>query len=96
MASNHPLALSALNPRQTLFDAVEEPQFMAPLDHALANSHTDISPWMCARDWIDADVNHVTSTVQVFTASTRCAEIEDVNFGADMIYQVRLIVMIFK
>ena len=69
---------------------------MTPLDHALANSHTDISPWTCPRDWINADVNHITSSLQVFAASTQSAEIENANFGGDMIYQVRLIVTIFK
>jgi hypothetical protein len=69
---------------------------MAPLDRALANSQVDISPWTCTRDWIDADVDHVTSTIQVFVASTQNTEIEDADFGGDMIYQVRLIIMIFK
>ena len=82
--------------QQILLDTVDEPQFMAPLDRALVSSHTDMSPWTCPRDWIDADVNHIRSTIQVFAASTQSAEIEDANFGGDMIYQVRLIVTIFK
>jgi len=69
---------------------------MAPLDYALAKSHTDISPWMCPRDLIDADVNHITSTIQVFVTSTQSAEIENANFGGEMIYQVCLILTIFK
>lgn len=69
---------------------------MAPLDYALANFHTDILPWTCARDWIDADINHITSAIQVLVVSTQRAEIENAHFGGDMIYQVRLIVPIFK
>ena len=84
------------HPQPVILDTVEEPNFMAPLDHALANSHTDISPWTYPRDWIDADVNHITSTLQAFVTSMQSAEIENANFGGDMIYQVRLTVMIFK
>ena len=69
---------------------------MAPLDRALVSSHTDMSPWTCPREWIDADINHITSTIQVFAASMQSAETENVNFGGDMIYQVCLIVTIFK
>lgn len=69
---------------------------MAQLDHALGNSRVDIFPWMCPREWIDADVNHITSMIQVFVASMQSAEIEDANFGGEMIYQVHLMVMIFK
>ena len=64
---------------------------MVPLDHALGNSQMDISPWKCARDWIDVDVCHVTSTIQAFLASTQSAEIEVVNFGGEMVHQAHLI-----
>jgi hypothetical protein len=94
MASIHVLTPSAFKQPQQIF--LEEPHFMAPLDHALCNFQVDRSPWTCARDWIDADVNHVTSTIQVFITSTQSAQIEDADFDGDMIYQVRLIVMIFK
>ena len=83
-------------PQQIFLETVEEPHFMLLLDDELCNSQMNISPWTYARDWIDADVNHVTSTIQVFVASTQRAEIRDANFGGDMIYQVRLIVMIFN
>ena len=69
---------------------------MLVLDEELCNSQMNISPWRCARDWIDADVNHVTSTIQGFVTSTQSTEIRDANFGGDMIYQVRLRVMIFN
>jgi hypothetical protein len=81
---------------QIFLDSVEEPYFMAPLDYALVNFHTDISPWTCARDWIDADVSQIRSAIQVLAASTQRAGIESANFGGDMIYQVCLIALIFK
>jgi hypothetical protein len=91
------LTPSAFNqPQQTFLETVEEPHFMALLDDELCNSQINMSPWTCARDWIDADVNHVTSTIQAFVASTQSAEIRDANFGGDMIYQVRVIDMISK
>jgi hypothetical protein len=97
MASLHVLTPSAFNkPQQIFLETVEEPYFMASLDHSLGNFQVDISPWTCARDWIEADANHVISTVQVFIASTKSAEIEGANFGGDMIYQVRLIIMTLK
>jgi hypothetical protein len=93
----HVLTPSTFNqPQQINLETAGEAHFMATLDHALANSHTDISPWVWASDWIDADVNLVTSAIQAFITSTRSAEIEDANFGRDMVYQVRLIIMIFK
>jgi hypothetical protein len=50
---------------------------------------------MCANDWIDADFNQVTFAIQGFVASTQSTEIEDANFGGNMVYQVRF-VTIFK
>jgi hypothetical protein len=86
-----PIVDSAFDrPRQILLEALEEPHFMAPLDHALTNFQTDISPWTCPKDWIDADVSHVTLTIQEFVASTQSAEIEDANFRGNMVYQVCL------
>jgi hypothetical protein len=38
---------------------------------------------------VDADMNHITSTIQVFVTSTQSAEIENANFGGEMIYQVQ-------
>ena len=97
MASIHVLTPSAFNQLQQVFlETDEEPHFMLVLDGELCNSQMTISPWTCARDWIDADVNHVTSAIQRFVTSTQSAEIRDANFGGDMIYPVRLIVMIFK
>ena len=91
------LTLSAFKrPQQILLETVEEPHFMALLDNELCNSQMNISPWTCTRDWIDADVKHVTSTTQVFVASTQSVEIKGADFGGDMIYQVRSIVMILK
>jgi hypothetical protein len=55
----------------------------------------DISPWTYAKDWIDADFNQVTFAIQRFVVSTPSAEIEDANFGGNMVYQVRF-VTIFK
>jgi hypothetical protein len=93
MALNHVLTSSAYD--QPELESAEEPHFMAQLDRALATSQTDISPWTCAKDWIDAGANQVTFAIQVFVASTQSAEIEDANFGGDMVYQVRLAVTIF-
>jgi hypothetical protein len=90
------LTLSAVDQSQQIFlKTIEEPHFMAPLEYSLT-SQTDISPWKNAKDWLDADTNQITSITQVFVTSTRSAEIENAHFGGDMIYQVRLIVRIFK
>jgi hypothetical protein len=95
LASNHTLTLSAFKqPQQIFLQTVKELPFMAPLDHALANSHPNISPWNGAKDWLDADMNQVTSIIQEFVASTESAEVENANFGGDMINQVRLTVII--
>jgi len=67
---------------------------MALLDDELCNSQMNIFPWTCARDWIDADVTHVTSTIQVFVASTQSVELRDANLCGDMIYQ-RLVIYVF-
>jgi hypothetical protein len=97
MASIHVLTPSAFNqPQQIFLETVEEPHSMALLDDELCNFQTNISPWTCARDWIGADVNHVTSAIQVFVTSSQSAAIKDANFGRDMIYQVRLIIIIFN
>jgi len=82
-----------LTPQQRFLKTVEEPHFMAPLDYSLT-SHTDISPWKSAKDWLDADTNQITSITQVFVTSTKSAEIENAHFGGDMIYQ-RLIIYVF-
>jgi len=82
-----------LTPQQRFLKTVEEPHFMAPLDYSLT-SHTDISPWKSAKDWLDADTNQITSITQVFVTSTQSAEIENAHFGGDMIYQ-RLIIYVF-
>jgi GH25 family lysozyme M1 (1,4-beta-N-acetylmuramidase) len=71
-----------------MLESVEEPHFMAPLDHDLAHFQMDISPWMCPKDWIDADANQVTLLIQVFVTSTKSAEIQDANFGGNMVHQV--------
>ena len=70
---------------------------MAPLDYALTNSYTDISPWNNAKDWLDADMNYVVSLIQLFATSLPGgAEIKYANFGGDMVYQVCLTASIFR
>ena len=97
MLSNLVLTLFAVNQPQEIFLAThEEPYFTAALDGALANSHTDISPWQDPEDWLHADTNQITSITQVFAASTQSAEIEETNFGRDMIYPVCLIARTFQ
>jgi hypothetical protein len=94
MALNHVLTLSAYH--QPKLQSAEEPHFMTQLDHALTNFQPDISPWTHAKDWIDADVDQVTSAIQVFAEVAPNAEIMDANLGGDMVYQVRLEVTLFK
>jgi hypothetical protein len=66
-----------------------------PLDEALSDFKTDISPWQNPSGWIQADTEHINSIVEGIVTLTKRHEISLANFaGQDMIYQ-RLILYMF-
>lgn len=63
-----------------------------PLDEALSDFKTDISPWQNPSGWVQADTEYINSIVQEIVTLTKRREIEQANFaGQDMIYPVCLL-----